>query len=605
MGLLEKAQQKKNQPQELEELQIKSTKKDSDHLKGLLEKAQKRKNSHEISTQKQPIKIDSGVEIVEEYKGYGWKKLGSMRIVFDHTINEYKYELIEPLLTEEEMKIKTEISHLFKMLADVDTFDMNKEEKETFLEQTLEQIIIDNDIKFNKKQEDILFYSLFAYYLNNGRLDVILQNDTIYLENTIERIYIENDATFFKSSKDKIFYHLFRDFLGYGRIDLLMHDDGIEDISCDGHFTPIFIHHRKYEAIETNIYFDNEEELNSFIVKLCQVSGKQISIYSPIVDGKLPDGSRLQATLARTVTKGSTFTIRKFKEDPLTPIDLIKYRSLSLEMAAYFWIAIESGASILFCGGTASGKTTALNALSLFIPASHKIISIEDTREVSLPHKNWIAGTTRTGFSTSEENKTGKDIDMFDLIRAALRQRPRVIIVGEVRGKEAYSLFQAMATGHTSYSTVHASDIHTLIQRLENPPISLPRALLTSLDIIVFQNAVEIGGKMVRRMTGVTEIIKLDSDTNQLIFMAPFTWVSKTDDRFESSTTNNKIYNRLKQHNNWTDEELEQEIANRIKVLEWMMKKEIRSYQDFGRIIADYQKYPKEVLKKIEKEREE
>jgi flagellar protein FlaI len=179
------------------------------------------------------------------------------------------------------------------------------------------------------------------------------------------------------------------------------------------------------------------------------------------------------------VTRGSTFTIRRFRENPLTPVDLINFKSLSLDMAAYFWMAIENGASVLFCGGTASGKTTALNALSLFIPPAHKIITIEDTREISLPHKNWIAGTTRQGFSSSEDTKTGKDIDMFDLIRAALRQRPKVVMVGEVRGKEAYSLFQAMATGHTSYSTVHASTIHTLIQRLENPPISLPRALLT------------------------------------------------------------------------------------------------------------------------------
>jgi flagellar protein FlaI len=380
-----------------------------------------------------------------------------------------------------------------------------------------------------------------------------------------------------------------------------MRDDGIEDVSCDGPETPIFIHHRKYEAIETNIYFDGTLELDSFLIRLCQISGKQISIYSPIVDGKLPDGSRLQATLARTVTKGSTFTIRKFKENPLTPIDLITSRSLSVEMAAYFWLAIEYGSNILFCGGTASGKTTALNALSLFIPSSQKIISIEDTREVNLPHKNWIAGTTRTGFSSTEDNKTGKDIDMFDLIRAALRQRPRVIIVGEVRGREAYSLFQAMATGHTSYATVHASDIHTLIQRLENPPISLPRALLTSLDVIVFQNAVEIGGKMVRRMTSVTEIIKLDSDTNQLIFMAPFTWISKTDDRFENNRTS-KIINRIRQQNDWTEEQLEQELTNRILVLEWMQKKNIRSYKDVGRIVSEYQKFPDEILKQVTEE---
>jgi flagellar protein FlaI len=404
-----------------------------------------------------------------------------------------------------------------------------------------------------------------------------------------------------KKTKDKIFYHIFREFLGYGKIDILMRDEGIEDISCDGHHVPLFIYHKKYDAIPTNINFKNAEELDSFVVRLSQICGKQISIYSPIVDGKLPDGSRLQTTLAKTVTKGSTFTIRRFRENPLTPIDLLDYETLSPEMAAYFWMAIEKGASILFCGGTASGKTTALNALSLFIPPSSKIVSIEDTREVNLPHQNWIAGTTRQGFSSSEESKTGKDIDMFDLIRAALRQRPRVIIVGEVRGREAYSLFQAMATGHTSYSTVHASTIHTLIQRLENPPISLPRALLTSLDIIVFQNAVDIEGKTLRRITSVTEVIKLDPDTNQLIFMEPFRWCSKTDDRFESGGSS-KILNNIKQENDWTDEQLQKELENRMKILEWMRKKNLRSYTDVGRIVSDYSKYPEELLKKAKEE---
>lgn len=514
--------------------------------RGLLLKAQQKKEEiTPVGTiQKQG---EQTIEIIEEQQGFGWKKQGTKHVIYDHGLHEYKYEVIEPQLTNKEKETIKELSHLFKMLADIDTFDMPYKEKEKFLEDTLEQIINDNHIHFEER------------------------------------------------SKDTIFYHIFRDFLGYGRIDILMHDEGIEDISCDGPDTPIFIHHRKYEAIETNIYFDSEEELNSFLVRLCQISGKQISIFSPIVDGKLPDGSRLQATLARTVTSGSTFTIRKFKETPLTPIDLIDYKSMSTEMAAYFWMAIEDGASILFCGGTASGKTTALNALMLFIPASHKIISIEDTREVNIPHKNWIAGTTRRGFAASDESKTGKDIDMFDLIRAALRQRPRVIIVGEVRGKEAYSLFQAMATGHTAYATVHASTIHTLIQRLENPPIELPRALLTSLDVIVFQNAVDIGGKMVRRMTSVTEIIKLDTDTNQLIFMAPFTWISKTDDRFESSGSS-KILNRIKQQCDWSDEQLLQELNNRILVLEWMRKKNIRGYKEFGRIISDYKKFPEKIL---------
>ena len=186
---------------------------------------------------------------------------------------------------------------------------------------------------------------------------------------------------------------------------------------------------------------------------------------------------------------------------------------------------------------------------------------------------------------------------MFDLIRAALRQRPKVVMVGEVRGKEAYSLFQAMATGHTAYSTVHASTIHTLIQRLESPPISLPRALLTSLEIIVFQNAINMGGKYARRMTSVTEIIKLDPDTNQLIFMEPFRWVSKTYDRFESSGTS-KIMNNIRLENSWTEERLEEEIENRVTILKWMCKNNIKDYKDVGRIVADYSKYPDELLKK-------
>ena len=611
MGLLEKAQIRKQQLEGSELIQEESkeelSEKPTEESQGLLAKAQQRMQTKEQLFDR-GIRPEGkqGIEVIEEEQGCGHKKLGSRRIVFDHNINEYRYEVIEPQLNETEKELKKELAHLFKMLADIDTFDMNDEEKEKFLGETLEQIIIDNDIKLEPEPES---------EPKNGFLKKIKpkkkpkssknlfskkkkEEETEEIEEEVEKPPLR------EQSKDTIYYHIFRDFLGYGRIDILMHDDGIEDISCDGPKPPIFIHHRKYEAIETNIYFDSEEELNSFVVRLCQISEKQISIFSPIVDGKLPDGSRLQSTLSRTVTKGSTFTIRKFKENPLTPIDLLKFKSFSVEMAAYFWMAIENGASILFCGGTASGKTTALNALLLFVPTSHKIVSIEDTREVNIPHKNWIAGTTRKGFSTAEDSKTGKDIDMFDLIRAALRQRPRVIIVGEVRGREAYSLFQAMATGHTAYATVHASTIHTLIQRLENPPVSLPRALLTSLDIIVFQNAVPIGGKMVRRMTSVTEIIKLDSDTNQLIFMAPFTWVSKTDDRFESSKTS-KILNKIKLQNDWSDEQLEEELENRMLVLRWMVKKNVSSYQEFGRIIADYQKFPDEVLKKVREEMKE
>lgn len=487
-------------------------------------------------------------ELVEEKKGFGWKGLGSRCIVFDKNLKEYKYIVKEPQLTEEEEKIRNELVKLFKLLADIPTFDINDDEKQRILEESLNRIIKDNGVKIPEE------------------------------------------------SKDRIFYYIMRDFVGYGKVDIPMRDGEIEDISCDGHSVPIFVHHRKYQSIETNINFKDGDELDSFVVRLAQICGKQISVYSPIVDGKLPDGSRLQATLAKTVTRESTFTIRRFREDPLTPVDLIESNTMSSEMAAYFWLAIEHGASILFCGGTASGKTTALNALSLFIPPSYKIISIEDTREVNLPHKNWIAGTTREGFSTAETEKTGKDIDMFDLLRAALRQRPRVIIVGEVRGREAYALFQAMATGHTSYATIHAGSIHTLIQRLENPPISLPRALLTSLDIIVFINAIPVADKLIRRITSVTEIIKMDPDTQQLIFMQPFRWVSKVDDRFEC-TGSSKVLTDIRLLNDWDERRLQEEIRNRVKVLEWMVKNKVRSYKDVGAIIAEYYKDPESVLK--------
>ncbi len=644
MGLLEKAQQKKQNSNETKDTTEPTIKIENAieqvNTTSLLERAKQReKHLSEITkeitvretTEKQEPSIvhldllknrgDENKEIIDERKGFGWKGQGSRRIVYDNNISEYVYEVSEPVLDKNELEIKKELSHLFKMLADVNISSTENEEKEKYLEETLEQIVIDNNINFYIKEEkDKPSKKSFKDFLHikskNNNEEVELESDEDKPTENIsspqrtdkkgktkeerekEKEEIELAA---KESKDKIFYHVFREFIGYGPIDIVMKDDGIEDISCDGHHVPIFLYHKKYEAISTNIHFENEEHLNSFVVRLAQICGKQISIYSPIVDGKLPDGSRLQTTLARTVTKGSTFTIRRFRENPLTPIDLIEFKSLSIDMAAYFWMALENGASILFCGGTASGKTTALNALSLFIPSSHKIITIEDTREISLPHKNWIADTTRQGFSSSEETKTGKDIDMFDLIRAALRQRPKVVMVGEVRGKEAYSLFQAMATGHTAYSTIHASTIHTLIQRLENAPISLPRALLTSLDIIVFQNAIDIGGKTVRRMTSVTEVIKLDPDSNQLIFMEPFKWVSKTDDRFESSHSS-KVLNNIKAQNDWNDEQLDRELENRKTVLEWMRKKNIRDYIEVGKIVSEYQKHPEALLKRAEEE---
>jgi len=487
-------------------------------------------------------------------KSVSWKDLAQKEILFDEQIKEHVYTISEPLLSSEEKELKKTLIRIFRIQTDIDVYDIDETKKVESLTKTLEEIISANHLEVSS------------------------------------------------SSKDKIFYYIIRDFIGYGKIDVLMHDDEIEDISCDGKNVPIFVYHRKYESIRSNIEFNDDEKLNSFVVKLAQICGKQISIYEPIIDGKLPDGSRLQATLAKTVTASSTFTIRRFREKPLTPIDLINSNTLSLDMVAYFWLILEYGSSILFCGGTASGKTTMLNAMSLFIPGSFKIVSVEDTREINLPHENWIAGTTRTGFSTSEKDKSTKDIDMFDLIKAALRQRPRVIIVGEVRGKEAYVLFQAMATGHLSYSTVHASDIQTLIQRLESPPISLPRTLLTSLDVLVFLNAINtLEGTVERRVKSVVEIIKLDPGSQRLISVTPFSWISPADDRFERHGGSN-ILEKIRHEKGWNTEELEAELNRRKKVLTWMQKKNVHSYTDVGNIVSTYKKDAEGVLKKIEKD---
>jgi len=490
---------------------------------------------------------------VDEKTGFGWKGLGSRQIVFNEVLREYVYELIEPQLEEREKQIKNKLIYLFRTHADTDDFDVDEKGKNEYLARSLQTIIKENHIKLKAK------------------------------------------------SKDKIFYHILRDFAGYGKIDILMHDEEIEDISCDGQEIPLFIFHNKYESISSNIIFDCGDALDSFVVRLSQIAGKQISVYNPVVDGKLTDGSRLQTTLARTITQYSTFTIRKFKEDPLTPIDLINNNTMSLHMAAYFWMVIEQNASMLFCGGTATGKTTMLNALSLFLPASFKIVSIEDTRELNLPHKNWIAGTTRTGFSSSEATKSGKDIDMFDLVRVALRQRPQAIIVGEIRGKEAYTLFQAMTTGHLSYSTIHASNLRALIQRLENPPISLPRVLLTSLDLAVFLNTVTVDGMPARRVTNVNEIIKLDPESNRLVTMTPFSWVSERDDRFEYSG-GSSMFDKIKLQRGWDDEQLHQELSNRMIILEWMKRRNLRSYEQVGKIVSEYRKNPESVLKKVKED---
>jgi flagellar protein FlaI len=387
----------------------------------------------------------------------------------------------------------------------------------------------------------------------------------------------------------KLQYYLIRNFIGWSRIDPLMKDIHLEDISCDGSGIPIFLYHRKYRNIRTNISFE-ADPLNSLAITLAQRSGKHISTGSPMLDATLPDGSRLQLTFSTEVTtRGTSFTIRKFREDPFSPIELLEYGTFSSDELVYFWLAIENNMSMLFIGGTASGKTTSLNAVSLFIPPSAKVVSIEDTREITLYHDNWIASVTREALTEG-----GNAINMFDLLRAAMRQRPEYIIVGEVRGHEAQTLFQAMNTGHTTFSTMHAGSIDAAIHRLESEPLNVPRNMVQALNVVSVQALIYRGTDRVRRAQEIVEVVGIDQATGNLQVNNVFEY-DMIHDR-ATFTGRSRIYSEIAEKRGWTREQLDAEIAVRKNLLEEMEKQKIIDYISVASIFHNYHIKREEVL---------
>ena len=404
-----------------------------------------------------------------------------------------------------------------------------------------------------------------------------------------------------KSNRAKIHYYIERDMIGYGKIETMMRDPNIEDVSCDGPGVEIFVYHRRFESLRTNVMWEDELELEQYIIRMAQRCGKHISIAEPLLDATLMDGSRIVMTLGREVsTRGSTFTIRRFRDEPFTPVDLLEFKTFSSMQIAFFWLAMQYGMSMLFVGGTASGKTTSLNACSLFLPWQHKIVSIEETRELNLPHPNWIPGCTRQGFGGEGSSGGGKaagEVDMYDLLRAALRERPEYIIVGEIRGEEAYVLFQAMATGHTTYSTFHADSIQSLVHRLENKPIEIPRVLIPALDGISIQIQTRVGGKRVRRNKAIVEIIGIDPHSHELLTNEAFRWDNKIDEYV--FTGKSYIFEKIMMKANLNRVEIMDETKRRQLVIEWCLKKGIRDYKDFARVVAEYYVHPEDVMRQV------
>jgi len=541
----------KKEKQKLKKLELKKTTmeaKEEERAAKKAEKEEEQKGIDEELKEKECISSEGDIDQLGFYPVN--EPFAYVKILKDTKSLDKYYKVIQPHLSEQEDEIFNFIQEKLIKSMDMRLDELDPDHAESFLVEYLDQIMKDHEIE----------------------VDGVL--------------------------KKKMIYCIKREFLGYGKIDPLMRDPNIEDISCDGSDVPIFLYHRKYGSLKSNIKFDEEEELAAFVVNLAQKCGKHISLAEPMLDATMPDGSRIQMTLSKTVTtKGSTFTIRKFRSNPITPTDLVEYNTMSLEMVAYMWMAVENGINALIAGSTAAGKTSTLNALSLFIPREAKIVSIEETREVNLPHPNWIPGVVRSGFGEIINDKLVGEIDLFDLMKAALRQRPEYILVGEIRGREAYVLFQAMATGHTTYSTFHADSPKSVIHRLEGKPIDIPRVMLQSLDIVFIQVSAKLGDKHVRRCKQIVEIIDIDPTTKEILTNEVFRWDS-VEDKFIYSGKS-YILERIRHQHDISKEGMVQEVRRRIEVLDWMRKNDIRLFKEFARIISFYAENPDELMEKI------
>jgi len=387
-----------------------------------------------------------------------------------------------------------------------------------------------------------------------------------------------------------------REIIGYGKIDPLIQDDELEEIMIIGTSKPIFVYHRKYGMMKTNIQFNDETELRDLIDSIARQINRRIDQESPILDGRLSDGSRINATIPPVSADGPSLTIRKFRQDPLTIIDLINSRTISLDLAGFLWLCIDGlgvkSANAIISGGTSSGKTTTLNALSAFINPNERIITIEDTLELQIPHEHVIRMETRP---TNVEGKG--ELTMNDLVKNSLRQRPDRIIVGEVRADEAITLFTALNTGHSGFGTLHSNDARETITRLTNDPMSVPEIMIQAIDFIIMQNRIYTpSGISFRRVSEVAEVVGMEEGTVQLNKI--FQWNPERDTIENISITSNTLQ-QIATLSGKSIPELKSEIENRKIVLKHMINQNIRSVEGVNSVIELYYKNPQKVLNRI------
>ncbi|MEM4965770.1 MAG: type II/IV secretion system ATPase subunit [Sulfolobales archaeon] len=385
-------------------------------------------------------------------------------------------------------------------------------------------------------------------------------------------------------SWSKILYYVERNVLGYDVLDPLIRDPFIEDISCNGVGYPVYVWHRKYESIPTNLWFKSHDSLDKFVMKLAHKSGKHISVAHPILDSILPEGHRIAATYMKEVsTHGSTFTIRKFREDPITIIDLISFKTLTPLLAGYLWFLIDRKSPIMVLGVTGAGKTTLINSVLNLVKPTYKVVTIEDTPELRLPIENWVQLVSRPSYAAGE-SRAG-EITLFDLVRVSLRYRPDIIAVGEVRGEEAYVLFQAIATGHGGVTTIHAEDIDSMIKRLKSPPMNIPESYIPLINSVLAVRRVSVreDGRP-RSVRRVTDVWELDKDGS---YVKIFYW-SPSRDEIIAELSKSVMISRLSKLEERSPDDLLEEIMDRAAIMVWLNRRGVRNYREIARYISMY-----------------
>lgn len=437
----------------------------------------------------------------------------------------------------------------------VDELAMNKEERAAF-----------------NQMKNILEYDLKA-----PRIDETLVES---FQRQLPGIIDENNASL--SGIDqvglrKVIYYLERDLIGYGKIDGLICDPYIEDISCLGVNKPVFLYHRKYENARTNIIYTNEEELDDFITRIVHRQGKHVSIAHPIVDLTLPGKHRLAIAFGKETTPaGTSFTIRKFREDPITIVDLIMNETIDESIGAYLWMLMENKMSVMVVGPTGAGKTTALNAVACLVRPDFKMISVEEVSEINLPQENWVSTIARPGFGGLSEG----EVSLYDLIKSAVRHRPALILVGEVRGEEAYVLFQALATGHGGMCTLHAEDVETVIKRLTQPPMNIPQGILPLMNCVIVVKQVKtptflacLGKKVSSR-----KFVRISEIDNNGGIVDVFNW-NPSGDYFQANLEGSYLLNKMTKNLDVPHSVVMQEFERRKQILLKMVEQGLRDFR--------------------------